>query len=331
MLSKYAGGDATQPPVWTMDLGALQNGGSISGLTVSGNNIYVAGTTFNANLTANGQASVANAASGGSDAFVFSATDQGTSATANTVSYVGTSGTDQAGGVTVGPDGTVYLTGTTSGTFAGQVRNVTGTSNAFVAALAPNGTVNWVNQYGGADGQSTGQGIAIDPTGSSVLDALGLPSGSVNANQSVDLTNQTTLRAGDSFQIAIQGTAARTFTISIDPGETLDSLVTKINGELGANGKASVSYGSTGESLEIAVSKGVTAQLIAGPADSDASGAARYRGWHADQYFFEAVAHLRHRHRAVRLPQVRCSVWASTPPIWTFCRRRMRGERRRNC
>jgi len=99
----------------------------------------------------------------------------------------------------------------------------------FVAALASNGSIDWTRQYGGANGQSTGQGISIDETGSSVLDALGLPRGNVDINQTTDLESATTLRAGDSFQIQIQGTAARTFKVTIDKGETLQSLVTKIN------------------------------------------------------------------------------------------------------
>ncbi|MDE2266564.1 MAG: hypothetical protein KGL29_11740 [Alphaproteobacteria bacterium] len=270
ILSKYTGGAITSTPAWQVDLGALQNGGSISGLTVSGNQIYVAGSTQNTALNAGGAATIANASSGGSDAFVFNATDNGASATPNYVSYVGTSGQDTAGAVTVGPDGTVYLAGTTTGTFAGQIRNATGTNNMFVTAMASNGSIDWTRQYGGADGQSTGQGVAIDPTGSSVLDALGLPRGSVATNQSVDLTTQTTLRAGDSFQIAIQGTAARTFTITIDQGETLQSLITKINGEFGSNGAASISYGANGEGLKIAVNPGVTAKLVAGPTNFDA-------------------------------------------------------------
>ncbi len=270
ILSKYTGGNVTAAPAWQVTLGALQNGGSISGLAISGNQIYVSGSTQNAALTAGGAATVVNPSSGGSDAFVFNATDNGSSVTSNYVSYVGTSGQDTAGGITVGPDGTVYLAGTTTGTFAGQVRNVTGTNNAFVTAMASNGSIDWTRQYGGADGQSTGQGVAIDPTGSSVLDALGLPSGPVVENQSVDLTSQTTLRADNSFQMQIEGTAARTFTISIDQGETLGSLENKINAELGANGKASTSYGASGESLKIQVNPGVTAKLISGPADSDA-------------------------------------------------------------
>ena len=270
ILSKYTGGDARAAPTWQIDLGALQNGGSIGGLAVSGNRIYVSGSTQNTSLNAGGAATIANAGSGGSDAFVFSATDNGASASANTVSYVGTSGIDKAGGLTVGADGTIYLAGTTTGTFAGQVRNAAGTNNSFVTALAGNGSIAWTRQYGGADGQSSGQGIAIDAAGSSVLDALGLPRGTIDVNQSTDLTSLTTLRAGDSFKIQIEGTAARSFTITAEQGETLKSLVTKINVELASNGKASIAYGAAGKGLKIEVSAGVTAKLIAGPTDSDA-------------------------------------------------------------
>ncbi len=270
ILSKYTGGDATAAPAWQVDLGALQNGGSIGGLAVSGNQIYLSGSTQNAALDAGGSATIVGANSGGSDAFVFGATDNGASATSNFVSYVGTGGIDKGGGLTVGSDGTVYLAGTTTGTFAGQVRNVASTNNMFVTAMASNGSIGWTRQYGGADGQSSGQGIAIDATGSSVLDALGLPRGKVSVNQSTDLTSLTTLRAGDSFKIEIEGTAGRTFTIAIDKGETLKSLVTKINIELASNGKASIAYGAAGRGLKIEVNAGVTAKLLAGPADFDA-------------------------------------------------------------
>ncbi len=269
ILSKYAGGDATSAPVWQMDLGDLK-GGSIGGLAVSGNQVYLSGTTANTALTAGGTATVANASSGGTDAFVFSATDDGATAAADQISYVGTTGQDKGGAVTVGPDGTVYLTGSTTGTFAGQVRNVASANNMFVSALNIDGSVAWTRQYGGASGQSAGNGIAIDTQGSSVLDALGLPRGAVTVNQSVDLTAQSTLRAGDSFGIDIAGTGARNITISIDQGETLTSLATKINGEMLNAGKATVTYTDGGEALQIKMNPGVTASLVSGPTDSDA-------------------------------------------------------------
>ena len=124
---------------------------------------------------------------------------------ANTVTYVGTAGSDTGGNVTVASDGTVYLTGSTTGTFAGATRSIANVTNAFATSISSAGAVNWTKQYGGADGVSTGAGIAIDPNGSSVLDALGLPRGAITLTQSVDLTQQTTLRAGDSFQIKIDG------------------------------------------------------------------------------------------------------------------------------
>jgi hypothetical protein len=271
VLSKYANGDVRTAPVWQVDLGNLQ-GGTISGLVQSGNQVYLSGTTENASLTANGQAAIATPNSGGQNAFVFSLTDNGAGVTPKQVSYVGSANGDSTGGgVAVGPDGTVYLAGTTTGTFPGQTRTTPNTDNRFVAALDSGGQIVWTQQSGGADNQSTGTGIAIDPQGASVLDALGLPRGTVNTNnQTVDLTQTTTLRAGDSFSIDIAGTIPRTLKITIDQGETLSSLADKISGELAFSGKASVQYGSGGETLQIQVNPGVTATLVPGPTDFDA-------------------------------------------------------------
>jgi len=270
VISKYANGDLTQAPVWQKDLGTLQAGGAISSIAVSNGRIYVAGTSSNGALTAGGEAGVAAAGSGGMDAFVAALTDNGDSARADTVSYVGTAASDKGNALTVGSDGTVYLAGTTNGTFAGQLRNIAATDNLFVSALAPDGSVSWTRQFGGADGASSGQAVAFDSQGSSVLDALGLPRGTLSLNQTVDLTQATTLRAGDSFSIQIQGATTRTAKITIDQGETLGSLTAKINIELQNLGKASIAYGSASESLKIQVNPGVTASLVAGPGDFDA-------------------------------------------------------------
>jgi hypothetical protein len=269
ILAKYAGGDITTAPTWTQDLGDLAAGGSIGGLTVAGGKVYVSGSTSNGNLTGGG-ASIVAPASGGIDAFVFSATDNGASVSSDKITYIGTSGTDSAGDVTVAADGTIYVTGSTTGTFAGAQRTVQNVNNAFAAALDSNGAVQWTKQYGGADGVSTGAGLAIDPNGSSVLDALGLPRGTISLDKSVELTNQTTLRAGDTFQIQIQGTAKRTATITIDQGETFDSLAVKINSQLGAIGKASINYTGGAENLKIHINAGKTVNLVAGPKDFDA-------------------------------------------------------------
>jgi hypothetical protein len=100
--------------------------------------------------------------------------------------------------------------------------------------------------------------------------AVGLPRGTLNLDQSVELTSQTTLRAGSSFQIKVLGNGARTATITIDQGETLDSLKTKINAQLGGLGKASVNYLGGSANLKLKVNPGTTLKLVAGPKDMDA-------------------------------------------------------------
>jgi Beta-propeller repeat len=271
IVSKYANGNITSTPEWSEDLGAVQAGGTISSIAVSGDQVYLSGTTSNGNLTANGTATIASTSSGGTDAYVFNLTDNGANATANYVSYLGTSAKDTGGSLTVGSDGTIYLAGTTYGTFNGQSRTTANVPNAFVASVGSGGAINWVRQYGGTDGQSTGTSVAIDPNGGSVLDALGLPDSPITLNQSFDLTQATTLRAGDTFQMKIgTGSASRTTTITIDPGETLDTLTAKINAELGTSGKATVNYTDTGEGLTISANAGQTIDMIAGPSGTDA-------------------------------------------------------------
>jgi hypothetical protein len=247
-----------------MDMGDLKTGGSIGGIAVNGGKIYVSGTTTNGALNA----TVAAAASGGSDAFVFAATDSGASVTADHVSYVGTAANDKGAAVTVGTDGTVYLVGSTTGTFAGETRNIKDTANAVVASLDASGAVKWAHQYGGLDGQSVGTGIGFAASGSSALDALGLPSGKIAGQQNTALAASTTLRPGDFFKVQIEGDAGRTFRVTIDKGETLNSLVTKINSQFGSKGKASISYAGGGAALTLEVSAGVTAKLIAGTTDT---------------------------------------------------------------
>ncbi|MBI3676312.1 MAG: hypothetical protein HY243_06810 [Proteobacteria bacterium] len=270
VIAKYAGGDITAMPAWQSDLGDLGANGALSGLVVKNGQVTLSGSTRNASLDAGGTASIVNASSGNMDAFVFRLADNGSSSAANYVSYIGSAGTDTAGSVAVANDGTVYLSGTTTGTLAGQTRTVAGTNNLFVSALANDGSISWTRQYGGASGQSTGKAVALDVQGSSVLDALGLPRGDIGVQQSVDLTNQTTLREGDGFSVKLAGTGGRTVRITISKGETLQSLATKINTALLFKGKATVTYGHGGKTLKLEVNEGVTATLIPGADGFDA-------------------------------------------------------------
>ena len=269
ILTKYDSSNATSAAMWQVDLGDLQ-GGSIGGLTIASGKVYVSGTTSNAALNAGGAAGTAHASSGGTEAFVFAATDNGASATPDFVSYVGTGSAEQGGGVTVA-GGNVYLTGTTTGTFAGETRSVINTHNLFVAQLATNGTLNWTHQYGGRDGESRGLAIASDNAGASVLDALKLTRGKIDVNQSNAIASQTTARVGDYFTMKVEGrTGTRTVKITLSKGETMRSLAVKINGALLFDGKAKALPVKGGQALKIAINEGVKVQLIAGPKDFDA-------------------------------------------------------------
>ena len=265
ILRKYDAADGTTPALWEIDLGDLQ-GGALGGLTIAGGTIYLSGATANASLTAGGAASVANANSGGRDAFVFTASEAGA---ADFVSYAGTSGSEQGGGVAFA-DGKIYLTGTTIGTFAGAIPN-SGAHNLFVAQLDADGSFGWAKQYGGVDGTSQGTAIAVDTTGASVLDALKLRRGVIGSSSSNLLEAQLTARAGDYFTLKIEGRSnMRETKITIAKGETLRSLALKINGALLFDGKATALPVKGGQALKIAVNDGVKVELVGGPKDFDA-------------------------------------------------------------
>jgi hypothetical protein len=269
ILTKYNSADGTSAAMWQIDLGNL-NGGAIGGLTVANGSIYVSGTTSNPSLDAGGAATIAHAASSGTDGFVFAATDSGASATADFVSYVGTTDDEKGGGIMVA-NGEIYLTGATTGTFAGETRTAQGTHNLFVSQLAADGTPNWTHQYGGLDGESQGLAIAADSSGSSVLDVLGLKRGLIDENQSNAIASQTTVRAGDYFTLQITDkTGTRSSKITIAKGETMRSLALKINGALLFDGKAQAYPVKGGQALKIAVNPGVQVQLLAGSKDFDA-------------------------------------------------------------
>jgi hypothetical protein len=270
ILTKYGSADGSSAAMWQVDLGDLQ-GGTLGGLTLANGKVYLSGSTANPSLNAGGAATTGNASSGGTEAFVFAATDNGATATSDFISYVGTSASDQGGGIAVA-GGKIYLTGTTTGTFAGQTRNATSTHNLFVAQLGTDGTLNWTQQYGGRDGESRGLAIAADESGASVLDALKLQRGTIDINQPTAIESQTTARVGDYFTLQIQSsTGTRTAKITIAKGETMRSLAVKINGALLFNGKATaLAVPSGGQGLKIAVNPGVQVSLIAGPKDFDA-------------------------------------------------------------
>jgi hypothetical protein len=249
--------------LWSVDLGDLQ-GGNVAGVKVGADgSIYVGGTTSSGSLAG----TTTGAYSGGNDGFVTKITDNGSSANADWTNYIGTSGSDSVTGLTAG-GGKVYLTGSTDGTLPGETK--TGSTDAYAASVdGSTGATDWLYQYGTSGaGQSAG-GIAYTTQGSSVLSALGLPSGTVNADQDRSILSQTSLREGDYFYVSVNGGSQR--KITIDAGDTFNTLATKIKRAsfLYVDAYSNLST-TSGANLTIKALHGGSIDIIPGDAGHDA-------------------------------------------------------------
>jgi hypothetical protein len=266
MVRKFSPTDPLEAAAWEVNLGGL-NSGSLGGLAARDGAVYVSGTTQNAALDAGGTASVVTAHSGGSDAFVFRLDDAGASATANFVTYAGSAGADGGAGLTVTADA-VYLAGSTRQGLPGQNTVEEGKAQGFVQKLSLSGASQWTYQYAGAGGHATATAVAVDDSGGSVLDALGLPRGEVSMGGSRLITAQSTVRAGDFFTLQINDSAAR--KIEVRAGDTMRGLAQRINRVLGLKGEATVARDGAGDSIRIKVNDDSTVTLKAGTGGQNA-------------------------------------------------------------
>lgn len=263
ILRKYDAADGASAPQWEVTLGDLA-AGTISGIAVDGNAIYLGGFTANASLDAGGTESLNGSLQGAQDGFVMRIDDAGASATAAYTTYLGTGATDRIRGIAVA-GGEVYVAGNTQGDFGtGKI----GTVDGFFARLDSAGTVELVHQFGGREGFASANGIAVDATGSSVLDALGLPQGRLDYTEPRDLISQGSVRPGDYFYVSVDGGRQR--KISIEAGETFRSLSFKINRVLLLDGKAEVRRVNGEEVLRIRGEEGVRIDIQPGEGERDA-------------------------------------------------------------
>ncbi len=250
--------------LFSVNLGALGTGGSLSSLKVDGNNIYIAGVTTSG---AFGSGTVNGSLAGGFDGFVTGLTDGGGSASADFTTFIGTSGTERVVDLTV-DSGKVFVAGTTTSTFVGETS--VGATDGFVTRLdGSTGASEDTQQFGFAFSKVEAGGVAFTPSGTSVLSALGLPVGAVNADQSRDIVTQTSARDGDYFSISFNG--GRRIKITIDDGDGFDDIARKIRVAGLGKAKVTVTTTSEGEKLKIETVSGKGAiELIAGADGRDA-------------------------------------------------------------
>lgn len=225
----------------TRDLGDL-GGGTITGLALDGGNVVIAGSTGNASLDAG---TVTRAHAGGIDAFA--AKISADLSPGGSIAYYGGAGDDRATSLAVS-GGQVWIGGS-AGTDLPNHPTAQGTKDGFLARLDVDaGTIDWSRRFTGKDGRAAPTSIAIDPTGASVLDRIGLPKGEMDLTDSQRLTAQSSLRAGDTFTLK---TGSRTSTITIAADETLDTLATKIKRASGFRAKVTIATVDGFRSLRI--------------------------------------------------------------------------------
>ncbi len=276
----------------TATAGAVRNLGSLQGGDVAGvgfdadGGVVVAGTTSTDQL---GVGTLNNAFAGGRDAFVAKLSGDLTANGAERLSFFGGDGDDAASAVTVS-GGKAWIAGaTTSATLGGEAK--IGGQDGYVAGVdAATGAVAFTQRFTAKDGFVAPTSIAIDQTGASVLDRLGLPKGTLDYKDSQLVTAGTSLRAGDQFYIRAKE-GAQPAAITIEANDTLSSLAQKVRRAAGFSATVSVVRNGDNSVLQIKpLNSRTTVEVIAGKGGKDAlealglsEGVARVSGGEADK------------------------------------------------
>ncbi len=205
------------------DVGGL-GGGAITGMSVYNGKVYLGGSTGSNKLLGD-TANVTAAYSGGTDAFALSVDTDLTKTTDDTVAYYGGAGNEKNDQVQFS-NGKAWISGTTTGDIAGTTK--ISTNDAFLARLdVATGKVESQTRYSGTDGVVSPDSLAVSSGSSSVLDRLGLPTGTVLQTDSSSIIANSSVRTGDQFYMVDPNTGEKK-TITIDAGETMTTLAAKI-------------------------------------------------------------------------------------------------------
>ena len=253
----------------SVDFGNLGTSGSLEGIAIDNTNgaVYISGVTTNAGLDAAGSATVNGSALGAQEGFVSGLTLSGATAlTADFTTYLSTSGTDRIQDVVVN-NGTVYVAGSTSGTLSGELKR--GSVDAFAARInGTSGALEDVQQFGESLAKQATGGLAFTTQGNSVLETLGLPTGTVGIDETLDVQTQTSAKVGDFFYLTVDGGSKR--KITLQEGDGFEDLKRKIR--IAGFGKLSADVATTAEGSKLTITtndNGSTIDLLPGTGDRD--------------------------------------------------------------
>lgn len=247
----------------TRDIGYFY-GGAINAIASDNGALYVGGQIGADRLTLGGPA---RAAVAGKEGFVARLDANLASAGLDRATYLGSAQDDAVKGVSV-VNGVVYAAGNTGGVIAGQ--GTAKVSQGFVTRLGDDGSAEWTQTFASAGGAFSMTSLAVDASGASALDALGLPRGTVAVADSNKLVDRTGLRVGDQFQIGVDG--KRLTTITITAKDTLESLTQSITRAIGSAGRAEIVKENGVERIKITPRTNGAIRINAGPDAHNALG-----------------------------------------------------------
>lgn len=236
--------------------------GAINAIVADGSSLYVGGEVGADRLTLG---SAAQGAVAGQEGFVARLNADLTSTDLDRASYLGSAQDDAVRSLAM-VNGELYAAGVTGGVMAN-----TGASKSqmsFLSRLGDDGETDWMRSFTSAGGVVSLTDIAVDITGASPLDVLGLPRGTVAVGDSGLLTSRSALRVGDEFRIGADG--GRLTTIKIGEKDTLSSLVTSINRAIGSVGRAQIVKEDGVERIDITPRAGHAIRLDSGRSERDA-------------------------------------------------------------
>ncbi|MBW4330471.1 hypothetical protein KY084_06230 [Stakelama sp. CBK3Z-3] len=182
------------------------------------------------------------------------------------VTYLASDASDQVDSLVFSGD-TLYVGGRTNGVL-GDAKG--GAVDGFVARLdATTGAIGQITQFGQPGQRTEPVRLAISSGGNNRVSDLGFGRGELTPAGSLSLTASTSLRAGDSFQMRVDGGALRTITITAD--DTLQTLADRIRKIAGSKALVTTPRDPDGgASLAISPKAGIDIEFVSGPDGRDA-------------------------------------------------------------